>query len=350
VQQFCKIKRCIPTAAFLCAEFLSIVSAGVVHADSVADFYRGRTVTILVGYEAASGYTILARLLAHAISDAIPGNPTVVIQNMPGAGSLKAAGYLYNVAPKDGTMIGTVGRTIPLVPLLNSGNTNFDALKFNWLGSASKNVMVGASWYTSPVKTFDDARTHELIVGAPSANSEAYQIPTLYNATMGTKFKVITGYPQPQIAYGMERGELQGQMQWSLDALLATHSDWIKSGKINLLVQTGFDKDRRLPDVPLAIDYARTPADRQLIKLIFTMYEIARPFVAPPGVPADRLQALRAAFMHAIQNQEFVAAADRAKIDIVRPASAEQVLAFIHNAYQAPSSVLTRAKELFAAN
>jgi tripartite-type tricarboxylate transporter receptor subunit TctC len=319
-------------------------------ATTVADFYRERTLSLIVGYEAGSGYTILARLVAEHMSKYIPGHPTIVVQNMPGAGSLKATGYLYNVAPKDGSVIGTIGRTMPLVPLLNPKAANFSPLKFNWIGSASKNVMVGVSWHTSLVKTLADARNHELIVGAPSMRSEAAQIPRLYNATMGTKFKVIAGYPQPQIAPSMERGELQGHMQWSIDALLATHSNWIKEKKINLLAQTGFEKDPRLQHVPLAIDFANSPEDRQLIKLIFTTYEIARPFVAPPGVPPERLEALRNAFMQVVRDRELLAKAARTKIDIVNPASDKEVVALIRRIYGEPPSVISKAKEVLGTN
>jgi tripartite-type tricarboxylate transporter receptor subunit TctC len=207
--------------------------------------------------------------------------------------------------------------------------------------------VVSVSWHTSPVKTIEDAKRTELIVGSPAAGSEATRLPLLYNATIGTKFKVVTGYPEPQIALAMERGEIGGQISWSYDSLIATNSDWIAQKKINLLIQTGFQKDARLPDVPLAIDQAKTPADRQLMEFVFAMYEVARPFAAPPDVPADRIAALRAAFVATVRSPEFLAEVAKSKIDIVKPASGEDMVALIGKEYAAPSSVIERAQALF---
>lgn len=313
--------------------------------DPIEDFYRGRTLNVLIGYDAGGGFDLYARLLVRHMGSHIPGNPTLVPQNMPGAGSLKATNYLYSVAPRDGSMIGAIGRSIALAPLLGTSNADFDALKFNWIGSAAKEILVAVSWKTSPVKTLEDAKHRELIVGSDSAASETTQIPLLLNATLGTKFKIITGYSIPQIALGMERGEVAGQIGWSLDSLMTSHADWLRDKTINVLTQTGLTQDPRLPGVPLAIDHAKTEADRSLLRLIFSMQEIARPYVAPPGVPVDRLEALANAFMATVRDPDYLSDAERSHLEI-RPASAEEVTKLIRAAYATPPTIITRAKEV----
>jgi tripartite-type tricarboxylate transporter receptor subunit TctC len=315
-------------------------------AESVGDFYAGRNMTMLVGYEAGSGNDILARLFARYFRTHLAGTPVMVVQNMPGVAGLKAANYLYNVSPKDGSVIGEIGRNIPLAPILDTGNAQFDPLQFTWLGSLSKVVSVAIVWHSSAVKTLADAKRAEVIVGAPAASSEAARLPHLYNGTLGTRFKVVTGYPEPQIELAMERGELAGLAGLSLDSLLSTNGDWLRDKKINILVQSGFQADSRIPGVPLAIDQAQTQQDRELLQTMFLPYEIARPFAAPPGVPADRARALADALMDTVHDGEFLKDAARANIDVVVPASAEKTLDFIRRIYQAPPSVIARAKSL----
>jgi tripartite-type tricarboxylate transporter receptor subunit TctC len=313
----------------------------------VADFYRDRTLSVVIGYGVGGGFDLYARLLARHMGVHVPGKPTLVPQNMPGAGSLKATNFLYSVAPKDGSVFGAIGRSIPLAPLLGTPNAQFDPRKFNWLGSAGKDVLVAVSWHTAPVKTLEEAQRTELVVGSDAPGSETTQIPKLLNATIGTKFKIITGYSIPRIALGMERGELGGQIGWSLDSLLTSHSDWIRDKKINLLLQTGFAKDPRLPDVPLAIAYAKSEADRDLLGLIFSMEEMARPYAAPPGVPAARVEALSRAFMDTVRDPSYRADAKRSKLDI-QPISAAEVAALIAKAYATPPAVIARAKDILS--
>jgi tripartite-type tricarboxylate transporter receptor subunit TctC len=314
-------------------------------AEAVEDFYRGRTVSVVIGYGVGGGFDLYARLLARHMGSHLPGGPMLVPQNMPGAGSLKATNYLFSVALKDGSVFGAIGRSIPLAPLLDTANAQFDARAFNWLGSAGKDVLVAVSWHTSPVKTLEDARRIELIVGSDAQSSETSQIPRLLNATLGTRFKIVTGYSIPAIALGMERGELGGQIGWSLDSLLTSHGDWVRDGKVNLLLQTGFTKDHRFPNVPLAIEHASSDSDRQLLGLIFSMEEMARPYVAPPGVPAERVKALSTAFMATVKDPEYRADAERSKLDI-QPASAEEVTMLIDKAFATPAAVIARAREI----
>lgn len=326
-----------------------LIAAGslTAKADPVADFYHDRTISVVIGYGVGGGFDLYARLLARHMGAHVPGKPTLVPQNMPGAGSLKATNFLYDVAPRDGSTFGAIGRSIPLAPLLGTANAQFDPRRFNWLGSAGKDVLVAVSWHTASVRTLDEARRIELVVGSDAPSSETTQIPKLLNATIGTKFRIITGYSIPRIALGMERGELGGQIGWSLDSLLTSHSDWIRDKKINLLLQTGFAKDLRLPGVPLAIDYAKSDADRSLLGLIFSMEEMARPYAAPPGVPADRAKALAAAFMETMKDPDYLADAKRSKLDI-QPASAEQVATLVAKAYETPPAVIARAREILS--
>jgi tripartite-type tricarboxylate transporter receptor subunit TctC len=337
------------THALMFAALFTLSGVSAAGADSSADFYRGRTVSVIVGFEPGSGNDLLTRLIAKFMGEQMPGKPTFVVQNMPGVGGLKAANFLYNVAPRDGSAFGFIGRTALLAPLLNPESASFDAQKFNWLGSASKTVVLGLSWYTSSVKTLSDATERELIVGSPTATSEETWLTMLCNTTLGTKFKIVTGYPETQLELAMERGEIAGQIGVSYDSLLTTHPDWIRQRKVNLLLQSGFEKDQRLLDVPLAIDGAKAPADRQLMEFLFSIYEIARPFVAPPEVPAERIGALRNAFMATVREPRFLAEAAKAGIEISGPTASDRMTEIIAKAYATPDSTVARARQLFAA-
>jgi tripartite-type tricarboxylate transporter receptor subunit TctC len=330
------------------AAFYVSSSVSAARMDPAADFYRGRTVSVIVGYEAGSGNDLLTRLVAKFMRERIPGKPVMVVQNMPGVGGLKSANFLYNVAPRDGSMFGFIGRTSLLAPLLDPSTASFDAHKFNWLGSASRTVLLGVSWHTSQVKTLADATQLELIVGSPTATSEGTRMSVLYNTTLGTKFKVVTGYPETQLALAMERGEIAGQIGLSYDSLLTTNSDWIAQKKVNLLLQSGFQRDPRLSNVPLDIDGAKTPADRQLMEFLFSIYEIARPFVAPPDVPTERIGALREAFMAAVRDPQFLAEATKSRIEITDPVGSDRMAAVIEKAYATPPSIVARARQLYA--
>lgn len=317
-------------------------------ADGVADFYRSRPVSVIVGFEAGSGNDLLTRMVAKYMRDRIPGKPTIVVQNMPGAGSLKAAKFLNDVAPRDGTTFGFIGRGVLLTPLLEPSNASFDVHKLNWLGSASNAVLLGVSWHSSPVKTLADAVRSELVVGSPTATSEGTRMPLLYNAVLGTRFKVVTGYPETQLALAMERGEIAGQIGLSYDSLLTTNRDWIAKKKVNLLLQSGLQKDPRLPNVPLALDGAKSLADRQLMEFLFSIYEIARPFVAPPGLPVERVSVLRDAFMGAVHDPQFLAEAARSNIEILDPVGSDKMRIVLEKAYATPPAIVERAREVIA--
>lgn len=328
------------------AASLALVGSAV-QAQSVESFYRGKTLTLIVFTSSGGTSDAVARMVAEAMPKHIPGNPTIIVKNMVGGGGMVAANYLYNVAPRDGTVFGTLNRPTPFAPLLDLPNVKFDSRKFNWIGSEGKDVMLGVSWFTSGVKTLKDAQEKELMVGSDGPTTDLAQIPLGLNATTGTKFKVVYGYSGgSEVLLAMERGELGGRIGWTYDSLFSIHPDWVREHKINLLLQAGLKRDPRIPDVPLALDYARTPLERSVLELFFTAFEISRPYVLPPEVPPARMQALRDAFWATMKDPDFIAASQKAHLDVAATDAAE-VVRLIDRIYAMPPDVIVRAKEVF---
>ncbi len=322
---------------------LAVLPVSVGHADDVADFYKGKVVEFYIGYSAGGGYDTYARLIAKHLGKHIPGNPTVVPKNMPGGGSLKLTNWLYNVAPKDGTAIGSIGRGTGFDPLLGSKGAKFDATKFLWLGSANNEVSVCVAWHTSAINKFDDLYTKQLVVGGTGAAADTDQFPKILNGTLGTKFKIVTGYPGGNdVNLAMERGEVMGRCGWSWSSVVATRKDWLDSKKITVLVQLSLHKHADLPNTPVVIDLAKTDEQKKIFKLIFARQVMGRPYLAPPGIPKERAAALRKAFADTLKDKEFRADADQAKLEI-QPVSGEEVEALVKEIYQAPKSVAEKA-------
>jgi tripartite-type tricarboxylate transporter receptor subunit TctC len=331
-------------AAAIAGAALSAISA--VHAETPAEFYKGKNVELYIGYSAGGGYDVYARALARHIGRFIPGNPTIVPKNMPGAGSLVLANWLYNVAPKDGTAFGTIGRGTGFDPLLGSTKAQFDASKFNWLGSMNDEVSVCVAWHTAGVRTLQQAMGKELTVGGTGPAADTDQFPKVLNATIGTKFKIITGYPGGNdVDLAMERGEVMGRCGWSWSSVIATHQNWLDDKKIDVLVQLSLAKHPDLPKVPLVMDFARNDEERQIFKLVFARQPMGRPFLAPPGVPADRVAALRQAFMDTLADREFMAEARKAKLEI-NPVSGEAVQKIVQEVYETPKSVADKVADM----
>ena len=315
-------------------------------ADSVADFYKGRTVEMYIGYSVGGGYDTYARLLANHIGKHIPGKPTVITKNMPGAGSAKLANWLYNVAPKDGTAIGAIGRGTGFDPLFKIKGAQFDGTKFNWLGSANDEVSVCVAWQGSGVTKFEDVQAKELIVGGTGASADTDQFPKIMNGVLGTKFKIVTGYPGGnEVGLAMERGEVKGRCGWSWSSVKSLHMDWVKDKKIHILVQLSLEKHPDLPNVPLVMDLAKTPDDKGILKVIFTRQVMGRPFLAPPGIPAERVAALRKAFMDTMKDKQFVAAAEKAKLEIT-PVPGEKLQNLVKEAYDSPPALVAKTAAL----
>ena len=323
---------------------MMLATAGLCRADSVADFYRGRTVEVYVGYTTGGGYDIYARMLARHMGRFIPGNPTLVTKNMEGAGSLRLANWLANAAPRDGSVFGTIGRGTVFDPVLGQPGAQFNGPDFTWIGSMNNEVSICASWGTSGIVKFDDILSKELLVGAVSQNDDTGQFAKVINAVFGAKLKIVAGYPGGNdVVLAMERGEVQGRCGWSWSTVLAARPTWVKEKKINLLVQLALAKHPDLPDVPLVTDLAKTEAQRQMLRLIFARQVMGRPFVAPPGVPNDRVAALRKAFMDTVADKDFLADSEKARLEIA-PVSGDKVEALVKETYATPPEVAKQAR------
>jgi len=287
--------RAIRMAGLSLVALLGVAAA--VQAQNAPDFFKGRQVTMEIGYSPGGAYDVYARAVARFIGHHIPGNPTVVPKNLEGAGSLRLANWLYRVAAKDGTEIGTIGRGLAFDPLLGNKTANFDPLKFTWLGSANNEVSVCVAWATSGITSFEELFTKQMAVGGTGGGSDTDVFPAILNGVLGTKMKVVTGYPGGNdIDLAMERGEVQGRCGWSWSSVVATHPDWVAQHKINILAQLGLSKHPDLPNVPLITDFAKTAEQKQVLKLIFARQVMGRPYLAPPGLPPDRATALQQAF------------------------------------------------------
>jgi tripartite-type tricarboxylate transporter receptor subunit TctC len=312
-------------------------------ADDVADFYKGKVLRLVVGVGVGSGYDINARALAHYLSAHVPGNPTIVVQNQPGAGSLTMTNTLYNTGPFDGTVIGASFNGLPTTPLLQPGGVRFDATKINWIGSTNRESQAMYVWHTAPQITVDDLYSKEMIVGAQAPGSTQYDYPALARALFGMKFKIITGYDStPKIHLAMERGEVHGTFaNWS--TLKAIAPDWLSEKKIRLLAQWDLKRHPEMPDVPMFLDVAKTEADKQALRLALARLEFGRPFFMPPNVPADRVAAIRRAFDATVKDKDFLAEAEKLKIE-VDPLTGEQVAELVGQLHHTPADVVARVR------
>ena len=314
-------------------------------AQPAAEFYKGKQVDLYIGYSTGGGYDIYARLLARHIGKHIPGNPTIVPRNMEGAGSLRLANWLYKVAPRDGTAFGTIGRGIPFHPLMGGKGAQFEASEFAWIGSANDEVSVCAAWGKTGIARFDELYKKEMIVGGTGATADTDLFPKVMNGVLGTKMRVITGYPGGNdITLAMQRGEVQGRCGWSWSSIKTNHPDWVKDGTLKLLVQLSLEKHPDMPNVPLIMDMVKTEEQRGVMRLLFARQVMGRPFLAPPGLPADRIALLRRAFMDTMKDKEFLAQADKMKLEIT-PVSGERVQELVAEIYRTPSDIVKRTIE-----
>ena len=328
------------------AALLTLCPIAQAEAQNPAAFYKGKSVDLYIGYSAGGGYDVYARALARHMGRFIPGNPTIVPKNMPGAGSLVLANWLYNVAAKDGTAFGMIGRGTAFDPLLGSAKAQFDAAKFNWIGSMNDEVSVCVAWHTSGIAKLEQVMQNELTVGGTGPAADTDQFPKVLNATIRTKFKIIPGYPGGNdIDLAMERGEVMGRCGWSWSSVIATHKSWLDEKKINVLVQLSLSKHADLPNVPLVMEFAKTDEQRQIFKLVFARQPMGRPFLAPPGIPAERTATLRKAFMDTMKDPGFLAEAEKMKLEI-NPVSGEAVQAILQDVYQTPKSIAAAVADI----
>jgi tripartite-type tricarboxylate transporter receptor subunit TctC len=322
-----------------------VLSTTAAHAQSVEDFYKGKTVSLVIGFSVGGGYDLYARHLARHIGKHIPGNPTVLPQNMSGAGSLRAANFIYTAAPKDGTAFGTFSRTTGINPLLESGAT-FDGTKFTWLGSVTDDVSTCVTWHTSPVKTWKDFIAKPVTLGGQGPSSEPDIFARLYKNVFGAPIKLVAGYPGTnEISLAMERGEVEGLCGLSWSTIKGRHAAWLRDKKINILVQAAFKKEPEMgPDVPLIMEQTKDTEKLQILKLILAAQEMARPFAAPPGIPADRKAALIAAFNATMKDPDYLAEAKKLNMD-VNPVTAAALDKLLAELYATPKDVVKKASE-----
>jgi len=325
-----------------------VLSATAPHADPVANFYHGRTITLVIGYSAAGGYDTYARVVAQHLGKHIPGNPTIVPQNMEGAGSLRAANYLYNAAPHDGSVIGIFARGMAMEPLIGKSHALFDARKFTWIGSGTNEVSTCVTWHESPVKTWADALTTPFTVGGEGSASDPDIFATVLRNVFGVKLRLISGYPgSAEVALAIERREVDGRCGWSYSSLMQQRPDWVRDGRVNILVQLALAKAPELPDVPLITDFATTDRQRQILRLVFSRQAVARPFVAPPGIPEERREALRAAFDATMQDPAFLAEAKQRGLE-VNPVSGPEIDKLLVDLYATPPDIVAETRAVIA--
>jgi tripartite-type tricarboxylate transporter receptor subunit TctC len=333
-----------PVAAFAIAAFATTPQSAA--AQGVEEFYRGRTITLAIGFSAGGGYDLYARLLARHLGKHIPGQPSIVAQNREGAGSERALLYLYNAAPKDGSVIGTFSRGMAVAPLL--ANAPFDARKFSWLGSISSDVSVCFTWYTSPIKTFADMTEKPFTMGGLGKEADPDIFSMVLRNVFGAKLKLVSGYPGTNDAtLAMERGEVNGVCGISWSTVQARHIDWLKARKVNMPVQFGLRKEPELPDVPAVTDLAKTDEQRQMVRLILTGQAMARPYAAPPGIPEDRRRALVAGFDATMKDKDFLADAEKMQAE-VSPVTAGEIDRLLAEVYATPKPIVVKAAQAIA--
>ena len=316
-------------------------------AQSVEDVYRGKTISMVVSSSPGGGYDALSRTLARHLGKHVPGNPVVVVRNMPGAGGIVATSFINKIAPRDGLTIAGVQNNTPFEPLFGTKEADYDPTKMTWLGTPSVETGLLIVWRTSPVMTLADARKMEMTAGASGANSTPSFYARLLNEVLGTKIKVIAGFPGQNEAYmAMERGELDsyGVTFWS--SLTSTKPNWLRDKKIRILLQYGPEKEADLPDVPFAPDLIKNDEDRLLMEAAYAPLAAGRPFVAPPGLAPERTAALRKAMLDAFKDPEFVAEAAKQQLQVDKPRSGEQLQENIKRVYEMPASVSERLRKI----
>lgn len=314
-------------------------------AQSEAQFYRGKTISVYIGFAPGGSYDFFGRLVARHIGAHIPGNPNAIAQTMTGAGSFKLANYLYAAAPKDGTAIGIITQTVALEEALGTPGVMYKSANFNWIGRATAILEVTLTWHTSRAKTIEDAKKYVTPVASTGSGSPSEGYPKLLNALIGTKFKIITGYTGSTAGMlAMEKGEVDGALT-SWNTLRISKQDWIRDKKINLLVQYANQRDPDLPNVPAVVELGKTPQDKAVLAFYASGAAVGRSFVAPPGLSPARVKTLRTAFSAMITDPAFLAEIHKAKAEF-SPASGEEVQKLIEGAANAPKEVQERTKAL----
>jgi tripartite-type tricarboxylate transporter receptor subunit TctC len=310
-----------------------------------APFAR-KTITVVVGYAPGGSYDLYARLVARNLGKHLPGQPSVVAQNMPGAGSLQAANYIYKVAPRDGSSLGVVAETLPMEQALKNPGVQYDAAKFTYIGRVASSINIQLAWHTSKAQSMTDVMTIPMTVAGTGPANLAETVPRVLNAVAGTKFKIVSGYASSGPGMlAMERGEVDGAgTSWAI--VKATKQEWLKSGKVKVILQMLPERSAELSEVPALVEFAKTDADRQLLTLYASGGALGRYVLAPPGVPAQTAKMLREAFQAMVKDNDFLAQASKAKVD-VDPASHDKLEAVVARTLQVDDSTRNRVREIF---
>lgn len=325
--------------------FALAVGAGPALAQG-ADFYAGKTVTMYVGLSAGGGYDQNARLVARHFDKYIPGKPTIVVRNMPGGGGLVMTNFVANVAPKDGLHIAVPQRGVPFEPLLGGdSHAKFDPLKLNWIGSTNSDTSVAMVHRRSGIKTWQDLREREVVVGGTGVGTESVTVPYLLRNLLGFRFRVIAGYPGgTDVNLAMERGEVDGRGTFSWTSLKPRLKDWIETGEYTILYQMGLKRHPDIPNIPLVTELASDPETRKILELQFAAFELGRPQFVAEGVPADRVNILRRAFDAAMKDKDLIAEAIKGDMEI-NPVTGEEMTDILKEVYSSPKSVVARLSE-----
>lgn len=315
-------------------------------ADTIGDFYKGKQMRLIVHTTPGGGYDAYGRLMARHVVNHIAGAPTMVVQNMPGGGGLRQANYVGNAAPQDGTIVALISQGLPLLQIaggeVDNTRLEVDFRDFNWIGNLSDSNQILVTWHTSPVKTFADALKTQEVLGASGVGSISVQLPSVVNNILGTKFKIITGYPAGnEMNLAMERGEINGRTANTIASYKATTPQYIDEKKLNYIFQVGIAKEPDLPDVPLLTDLAKNDLDRNVLKVMTNIAEFGRPVTTTPGVPKERVAALRQAFQAMLKDQRFQSEADKQRMEI-GDMSGEQVETLVAEIITAPPPVVDR--------
>jgi len=325
----------------------SLIGCLAALADEVSDFYRGKTVTIIVSNPAGGGYDLLARTIAPMLAKHIPGNPSIIVQNMPGAAGILATNHMFAIAPKDGTVVASISNTVPFEPLLGTAQARFDPLQFNWLGSPTVETGLLGVWHTVPVNSIEDAKIREVTIGANGPHSTPSFYARLFNETLGTKLKLVMGYPgQNDFNLAMEKGEVDGTSSLFYSSLVATRPSWLREKKLKLILQYGFEKHPKLTNVPFAPDLARTADDLSLMRAAFAALGVGRPYVMPPGVPATRVRAVQDALRNTFKDPDFLAKSEKLQLETAAAKSGDQLREIVTRAYAVSPQVKARLRGL----
>jgi tripartite-type tricarboxylate transporter receptor subunit TctC len=333
------MKRSI--AASLAA--LTLLS-GAASADPIAEFYKGRTVNWILSAGSGGGYATYAQTFAPFLSAHIPGKPHIVVQNMPGAGGIRAMLYLNSVAPKDGTTIGLVHSSVPFAPLYSTRGANFDPRQMHWIGSITSAFGICVSWAKSGITRWEHLFEREFIVGGTGAGSQMETMPAMLKQLFGAKIKIVSGYKGGNDVYlAMERGEVHGRCGGLVSSIKSTRPDWFPEKKVAVPIQIALQRDPEFPDTPALIEFVKDERTRQILELILSPFEMDRPILAPPGTPPERVAALRKAFSAAMHDPGFIAEAKKQNIEI-KEIPGERVAEVIRRAYAMPPEVIKAAK------